>query len=122
MRTGATSTSVWNPGLNSVIPTAATAAKQAATTQQDKPGFIQSLVDRATVIWPLFAAGVVVLAVIKFVYEKWVVDDASELRGVRIGWYNFIVVGVLALVFRAGVDTAAGGVAKIQQLAGKAVS
>jgi hypothetical protein len=121
MRTGATSTSVWNPGLQAAIPTAATRARDAAQTQQDKPGFIQGLVDRAQSLWPILAGGIVVLAVIKFVYEKWIVDDASELRGVRIGWYNLLVVGVMAWVFRVGADVAAGGIAKAQQLAGKVV-
>jgi len=93
----------------SAVVTARTPAAQAPSTPT---GAAQSgsLVNRAKALWPYVAGGFVVLAVGKLLYEKYVIKDAAELKGVRIGWYNFITVGVMAMVFALGVQVVAGAV------------
>ena len=107
------STAAWH-GDSTVIPQQNVATRTAAIQTQAQPATNRSLISRMQALWPYVAGGFVVLAVIKLLYEKFVVHDEAELRGVRIGWYNFIAVGVMAMVFSLGTQVVAGGIAQFQ--------
>ncbi len=105
-------TSAW--GHENAIPAQSQVSQIAAIQNAAQPATDRSLIGRAKALWPYVAGGFVILAIIKLLYEKYVVRDETELRGLRIGWYNFIVVGVMALVFELGAQTVAGGIAQVK--------
>jgi hypothetical protein len=108
-----TSTSDWQPNSQVVSPITINQRANAAQAQS-APGLASAAVAMVKKLLPFLAGGVVILGGIKIIYEKYVVKDPGELRGVRIGFYNLFVVGIMAAVFALGSATVAAWWAKVQ--------
>ena len=79
------------------------------------PSVLAAVKARAKGFVPLVAGGIVLLAGLKIVQEKFIHPGGLPAGHVRIGLTNFAIVGLMAMVFAVGVQTVQGLFAHAQQ-------